>query len=94
MDVNDPATHAEVAERVGVEAPDVPDYEAAQEAVAGEFAAARALGLSSYPTVLKMADKRLSVVPLDYDPGKFLDELATPAQDLRFGMAAGSPDAV
>ena len=94
MDVNDPATHAHVAARVGVEAPTVPDYQGAQDAVAAEFAAARALGISSYPTVLKMADKRLSMVPLDYDPAKFLDELATPAQDLRYGMPAGSPDAV
>ena len=94
MDVNDPATHRKVAERVGVEAPEVPDYEEAQEAVEAEFATSRALGISSYPTVLKMADKRLSTVPLDYDPDRFLDELATPAQDLRYGMAAGSPDAV
>ena len=94
MDVNDPATHAHVAGKVGVETPDVPDYEAARDVVAAEFAAARALGISSYPTVLRMADKRLAMVPLDYDPQRFLDELATPAQDLRYGMAAGSPDAV
>ena len=95
MDINDVATHHAVAERVGVAMDLVmPSREDAQGQMEQEFAAARALGLNSYPTVLKMADKRLSVVPLDYDPAKFLDELATPAQDLRYGMAAGSPDAV
>ena len=95
MDVNDDATHAEAMRRVGVEADaSVPARDEAEELVAQEFATARALGISSYPTVLKMADKRLATVPLDYDPDTFLQNLGRPAQDLRFGMPAGSPDAV
>ena len=99
MDVNDPATHRTVMERVGLDM-DVPDISRdpqtgdgpMMEAVEREFATVRALGISSYPTVLVAADKRLSPVPLSYDPDEFLAALATPAQDLRYGLPAGSPD--
>ena len=94
MDVNDPATHRAVMERVGLDL-DVPDISrdaSIMDDMEREFAAARALGISSYPTVLVSADKRLSPVPLSYDPDTFLQALRQPAQDLRYGMPAGSPD--
>ena len=99
MDVNDPATHRTVMERVGLdlEVPDISrDHSTGQgpmmDAVEREFATARALGITSYPTVLVAADKRLSPVPLSYDPDEFVASLDTPAQDLRYGLPAGSPD--
>ena len=94
MDVNDPATHRAAMERIGLdmEVPDISRDGPLMDDVEREFATSRALGISSYPTVLVAADKRLSQVPLSYDPDEFLAALSTPAQDLRYGMPAGSPD--
>ena len=94
MSYDDAATYRTVMDRLGIDAPD-PDIATDGEGVRAaeqEFADTRALGIGSYPTVLVVRDKRLAPVPLTYDPKEFLGALAKPAQDLRYGLPAGSPD--
>lgn len=68
-DLNDPATHADVARGLGIDVTfDLPAPQVESPQVAEEFAATRALGISSYPTViLERAGQRVTL-PTTYDP--------------------------
>lgn len=69
LDLNDPASYALVFQRLGREAAvHVPAPQELRPALAHEFQASRALGITSYPTLVVDRDGVLMVVELSYDP--------------------------
>ena len=77
-DLNDPSVHADLAARPGLDLrPDVPGPHDLRPALAAEFAATRALGVTSYPTILVMSDDRPPrAVDLSYDPAEMAGRVA------------------
>jgi len=77
-DLNDPSVHADLAARLGLDLqPDVPGPHDLRPALAAEFAATRALGVASYPTVLVAAENRPPRgVDLSYDPAEMVGRVA------------------
>jgi len=68
-DLNDPATHARVARGLGIDVRfDLPAQQVEPKALTEEFAATRALGISSYPTVILERSGRRTTLPTTYDP--------------------------
>ena len=65
-DLNDPLTYRHAMNALGIDAP-LPDL-AATEAVAREWAAGRALGIQSFPTLAFVRDGRAEVMPSRYEP--------------------------
>lgn len=75
-DLNDAALYPELAAALGIEGTfDVPAPDAMPPAVAAAFAAGRAMGIRSFPTVLVPAGVGWAELPSDYRPDAFLAQV-------------------
>jgi putative protein-disulfide isomerase len=76
-DLNDPAIHAALAKRLGLDiAFDLPDPHALPSALAEEFQAARKLGVDAFPTLLLRGEKGFMKLPSVYDPQALIATVA------------------
>lgn len=75
-DYNDPAIYTRIANLMGLDfSPDVPFPDALSPELTAEFNATKALGVSSYPTLMILSDDKLETVQLDYRPAQQVDLL-------------------
>lgn len=72
-DYNDPGVYAQIAAGMSLDFhPDVPRPGELRPALAAEFAATRAIGVSSYPTLLLQTVGGIQEIALDYSPARQL----------------------
>lgn len=68
-DLNDPATHTRIARGLGIDVVfDLPTPDVEPPELTEEFAETRALGITSYPTVILERAGRRVTLPTTYDP--------------------------
>jgi putative protein-disulfide isomerase len=76
LDLNDPATYAGIMRELDIEiAVTLPAPKEVSATLAQEFAATRALGLTSYPSLLMGSGSDLRPVDLTYDPEVLVDRI-------------------
>ncbi len=72
-DLNRPALYPALAARLGLKVEfAIPAPDAPPPALSAEFEAARALGVSSFPTILVRTGQEWEALPSIYDPAKFV----------------------
>jgi putative protein-disulfide isomerase len=73
-DLNDASVYADIADALGIAATfDLPGPRDVRPALAREFAAGRALGLTSFPSLLLAAGGQTRRIEVAYDPKRLVD---------------------
>jgi putative protein-disulfide isomerase len=78
LDLNDHATYAGIARELGITLNmRIPAPDAVRPELAAEFAAVRALGITSYPSLILDRDGELTPVELSYDPATAVSRIGS-----------------
>jgi putative protein-disulfide isomerase len=87
-DLNDASVYAEIADALGIKATfDLPAPREIRPALAREFAAGRAVGLTSFPSLLLASGGTTRRIEVAYDPNRLVDAVRGAMADSGAGQA-------